>query len=439
MKAQSRSLLPRRLLFNSEGFDQLTHYLFRYPAKFHPPAIRELIKLYSSPGDRILDPFCGSGTLLVEATVTGRNAVGTDVDPVAVFASRVKTNKYNIAYLMNSCRKLLAELGPLQRSKEEYTFRQFEDLSSADVVAAVNTEALWVPAVPNLYHWFRCYVLVDLARIYKHITTLRIPETHRDFLKLCFASIIRASSNADPVPVSGLEVTAHMKRKDAEGRIINPFGLLEKAINRALAAADAYRAKAFREAKVSVFQSDAVHLSARLRSRIDTVITSPPYHNAVDYYRRHQLEMFWLGFTETQEDRLTLLPHYIGRPKVPMKHPYVAGNSVESPLAIGWENRIREVDAERANAFKHYLVAMRKSLMQIAHILHVGQHALFVVGHSTWNGDEVPTGHLFEELASPWFVIEDRLWYPVENRYMSYNRHNGANIDREYVLVFRRT
>src|SRR3989454_450573 len=67
-----------------------THYLFRFPAKFHPPVVRCLIDRYSRPGDIILDPFCGSGTLLLEALLSGRAAFGLDVDPVAVFISRVK-------------------------------------------------------------------------------------------------------------------------------------------------------------------------------------------------------------------------------------------------------------------------------------------------------------------------------------------------------------
>jgi 16S rRNA G966 N2-methylase RsmD len=439
MKTRPVPVPLKRLSFDGEGFERLTHYLFRYPAKFHPPVIRELIRSYSSPGDRILDPFCGSGTLLIEAAVAGRHAVGTDIDPVAVFVSKVKTNRYNVGHLTRSSRMLLKELRPLQRSATEYVTRQFVDLSPTDFTAIVEAEALWVPEIPNLHHWFRRYVIVDLARIYRQIITLHVPETHRDFLRLCFASIIRAASNADPVPVSGLEVTAHMKRKDAEGRIVNPFYLLHRAIDRALFAVDEFRARAVRTAKVSVLQSDAVSVSSRLRSRINAVITSPPYHNAVDYYRRHQLEMFWLGFTGTQEDRLALLPHYIGRPKVPMRHPYVAQARVEGHLAGRWESRIRKVSPERANAFKHYVVAMRKSLSEIAAVLDTGCHALLIVGHSTWNGDEVPTGELFEELASALFVLEDRLWYPVENKYMSYNRHNGASIDREYVLVFRRT
>src|SRR4051794_38788997 len=82
----------RRLEYpKASSGDRLTHYLFRYPAKFHAPVIKQLIRDYTVEGDVLYDPFCGSGTLLVEALVEGRNAVGSDVDPVAVFVSDVKS------------------------------------------------------------------------------------------------------------------------------------------------------------------------------------------------------------------------------------------------------------------------------------------------------------------------------------------------------------
>src|SRR5260370_41643913 len=81
-----------RLYFGRYARDvRFTHYLFRFPAKFHPPVIRCLIDRYTKEGDRILDPFCGSGTLLVEALASGRDAVGIDIDPLARFVSRVKS------------------------------------------------------------------------------------------------------------------------------------------------------------------------------------------------------------------------------------------------------------------------------------------------------------------------------------------------------------
>jgi hypothetical protein len=79
-----------------------------------------------------------------------------------------------------------------------------------------------VAAIPNLFHWFRRYVVVDLARIKKEITEVKATKAERDFFLLCFASIIRAASNADSVPVSGLEVTSQMKEREKEGRVSTP-------------------------------------------------------------------------------------------------------------------------------------------------------------------------------------------------------------------------
>ena len=97
----------KRLEFSGASFDRLTHYLFRFPAKFHPPIVKTLIETYSTPGDRVLDPFCGSGSMLVEAVIAGRHAVGSDLDPVASFVPRVKTHRYDIPRLSISSRESL--------------------------------------------------------------------------------------------------------------------------------------------------------------------------------------------------------------------------------------------------------------------------------------------------------------------------------------------
>src|SRR5713226_1030886 len=99
---------------------KFTHFLFRFPAKFHAPAVRCLIDQYSKRGDTILDPFCGSGTLLVEALVSGRSAIGVDVDPVAVFISRAKTFPIATKSLQRSFDRLKLTLDTIRRSPAEY-------------------------------------------------------------------------------------------------------------------------------------------------------------------------------------------------------------------------------------------------------------------------------------------------------------------------------
>ena len=419
-------------------FDRLTHYLFRFPAKFHPPVVRKLIDEYSRPGDHILDPFCGSGKMLVEAAVAGRNAVGVDVDPVAAFVSRVKTHRYSPGSLKASRDLLSQNLAELRRLGGQHYVKGFTDLTQDELDAAVSDARLWVPDIPNICHWFRRYVILDMARIHWAIQDLQAPNTHKVFFRLCFASIVRATSNADPVPVSGLEVTSHMKRREAMGRVINPFALFERSVSKALTAIFEYRRKLDNTSTVSTKQADARYLSSRLRREFDAIITSPPYHNAVDYYRRHKLEMFWLGFTKTQEERLELMRNYVGRSTIPQKDLYPPDEHQLGILATAWESKMPKSSIGRANAFRHYVVSMKLAFNQFARLLKNDSPMIVVVGNSQWNGLAIPTGELFVELATPDLRLIDRFWYPVKNRYMSYSRRNGSSIDKEHVLVMQK-
>lgn len=423
---------------NARG-SKLTHYLFRFPAKFHPPVVAALFKRFTAPGDLVLDPFVGSGTALMEGVLLDRRCIGIDVDPVAVAVSRAKTRRYDVEDVRRMGGRLLGALEPLDRGAEEYERLAFDDLSAEELVATLVREQLWVPAIPNLEHWFRRYVIVDLARIHRQIVRRRGDRQSRELLLLLFGSIIRNASNADPVPVSGLEVTSHMLRLEKKGRVVDPYALTRKTIRRGLAAVEAWSAALGDRNAPLVLEADATADVEELPPRVDAVITSPPYHNAVDYYRRHQLEMFWLGLTHDQADRLSLLPRYIGRPRIPASHPLLAEPWPKNGLAAEWDREIAAVSTQRATDFRHYMLAMSRAMRRLAERTGAGAPVVMVIGQSAWNGGQIPTVALFDELARPWFCTDTTLWYPVRNRYMSYTRHNGANIDREHVVVMRRT
>jgi hypothetical protein len=67
------------------------HGFHPYPARMHPATAGRLVQGFTQPGATVLDPFCGSGTVLVESLVLGRNAVGIDLNPLAVRLARCKT------------------------------------------------------------------------------------------------------------------------------------------------------------------------------------------------------------------------------------------------------------------------------------------------------------------------------------------------------------
>ncbi len=86
----------------------LTHWIYPYKGKFHPQMIRSLLNITKvKKGDIILDPFVGSGTLVLEAQILGIDSIGIDVSPLCVLISKVKTQSTD-------------EIDEIQKSKDLY-------------------------------------------------------------------------------------------------------------------------------------------------------------------------------------------------------------------------------------------------------------------------------------------------------------------------------
>jgi DNA modification methylase len=382
----------------------------------------------------VADPFCGSGTLLVEALANNRRAIGVDVDPVAVFISRVKSRPISPERLRPVFDRIQTAIQAIRRSPSEYDNLMRDDLAPSSLARL--RDRLAIPRIPNMTHWFRTYVAVDLARLRQLLMTSALAPDVRAFFLACFASIIRNASNADPVPVSGLEVTKHMRELDRQGRRIDPFELFESRVQREIRGMTEF----FQEVKntdAKVYRADARRFSRRVRCEpIDAIITSPPYNTAVDYYRRHTLEMYWLDFVSSQDERLRLAPQYIGRERIRKRNRQLSWEPSSSYIKRLLKHGA-QISPGRERALRHYCASMDCALGEFARVLKPNGLAAMVVGNAKWNGRNVRPTKVIEELAAGRFDVIERLTYRTYNRYMSYSRHNGANVNREYVVVLR--
>ena len=77
--------------FRKSDTKQYTHCFHNYPAMMIPQVARRLLERYGTPGGWLLDPYCGTGTSLVEASLFGMNAVGCDINPLVRLIARAKT------------------------------------------------------------------------------------------------------------------------------------------------------------------------------------------------------------------------------------------------------------------------------------------------------------------------------------------------------------
>jgi len=170
----------RALIPEFKKADRYTHLIHSYPAKLlmHIPYFFLRNNIFSKPGDTILDPFCGTGTVLLESVLAGRNAIGADANPLARLIAKVKTANYCIETLYNILSRLI--------DKEDD--RQFEN-SFPDVV--------------NIDYWFNAQNKKALLLLRNKIHTIE-DNDYQDFFLVCFSNLIKKVSYADPrvsVPV----------------------------------------------------------------------------------------------------------------------------------------------------------------------------------------------------------------------------------------------
>lgn len=385
----------QRFLFISYDQTRGSHGLHRYPAKFFPELPRWLIQKYTKPGDIVLDPFMGSGTSNIEALLLGRHSVGIDVDPFAKFLTTVKTTKFDVGELEDSTDFILNSL-------VKYDPKKMKDTD--------------LPIFPYRDNWFDKEILFELAYIKKSIMISKYSENIKNFQLISLSSIIRSVSNADN------NCTRTVVRKKLNKNIYPSMALTKFAETLLL---NSYRMTEFCsvvDTNISIeIPSDNDARGIKYPANyFDFALTSPPYANAVDYPRTHQLEMYWLGLANGS---LT-----------PMKKDHVGTESVsvddyktlhkinieEADLVIG---NIFKSDPRRSFIAYKYLVDMEENLREVHRVLKKKGRYAIVVGNNKIRGYNFESWKYLMKLS-------ERIGFKVENYF-------GSEIIKHFIKVPR--
>jgi DNA modification methylase len=254
--------------FKNEDTSYLTHSLHPYPAKFPPQLPQRIMREFLREGATILDPFCGSGTTLVEARLQGINSFGTDINGLACLLSKVKSTPLN-------CEQVAL-------------FNEVIDQLAAISFAwgMGNRPDVPVPDFEGIAHWFQPNAAAELACIKAMIDEVADPDV-RDLLKIILASIVVQVSNQE----SDTRYAA-INKNIQDNYTLKLFLSKCPAYIKRVAEFSA-RASAFM-ATVRVRNADARDLHFLADEQFDAVITSPPYANTYDYYLYHKFRKRWL-------------------------------------------------------------------------------------------------------------------------------------------------
>ncbi|MBI4392574.1 MAG: hypothetical protein HY556_02090 [Euryarchaeota archaeon] len=423
---------------------RFTHDLFRFPGKFHPPLVEHVLR--SADPKAVIDPMAGVGTVAVEAKAAGIPSLSIDIDPVSVFFARVKTTPISEETLAAAWKDLSDALQRFRRNQDEIEIRKFRDIRH-DVMRK-SLAQVKARDLERLTYWFRRYALVDYARIDHSIFNGGLPQRGSDvrrFFWACLLSSIRRISLADPQPVSGLEITKHMKEKIREGYEIDVFSEFERRATLGLQRMGEFtqylQENKTRLTPSTISQSDSAGLGTSKRAaklEADLILFSPPYCNAIEYWRRHRLEYFVGRFLD-EEQVVVLKRKFVGRT--------IVGETVQVPPALGFrpldgliEGLIDEQRSHKARVLWQYFNDMSSRLKIFFDYLPSGGHCVIIVGNSTTGGRTVPTAKtltwLGEEVG---FEHVKTARYDIKNRVMQYPTKHNAKIEKESIIVLQKS
>lgn len=416
-----------RLGKNRQATRYSVHGLHEYKGKFNPQVVRALLNIFQiSPGQRVLDPFCGSGTTLVECAHSRVIGYGTDINPLAVYIAQAKLQA------------LVTPVATL-RAVESRLSASLKRTNSWKVIKEADPRAAY------LQSWFDEDILAEIEGVRLNIQQIAA-ELAPVFLVIA-SNLLRDYSHQDPNDL-------RIRRRKSP--------LPEISISEALLAAIAQTLERIEAAQVVLGISlpmgkallcDVGHLSTKaLGGNFDAAITSPPYAMALPYIDTQRLSLVWLNLIEP-EQILSLEAELIGsrelrgaaRRELPaqLENNHYNLPEEQASYCLRLQHSLGRDDGFRRQAVPmllyRYFASMTGSFRAVKNVMK--HHAPFglIVGHNhttiggiRWDID-TPT-HLASLAAAEGWTVEELI--PLQT-YHRYGYHMSNAVASETLIVLR--
>lgn len=411
--------------------DVPVHNWYRFVLSYPPHLVRDYLERFGiKKGATVLDPFCGTGTTVVECKKLGIGGVGIEANPLAHFAGSVKLDwTIDPADLIADAEAIAAQAAKeleAQGIQDEFyqPFNSSLKLRGLDV--ELDKLILKNSISPLPLH--KSLVLLD------QIERLRDRPTW-NHLRLAFAkSLVFSISNLK----FGPEVGIGKQKEDAP--VISPWLAEVKTI-----AEDLAGVKDRATIPSIVYHADARAIPDVIGpASIDCVITSPPYPNEKDYSRTTRLESVLLGFIHNKEDLRAVKRDLVRSntrgvyraddddlwvedyPEIQRIAEEIERRRIEMGKTSGFERMYARVT-------KLYFGGMARHFAQLRSVLKPGAYLAYVVGdQASYLRVMIRTGQLLAEIA-------EKLGYEVVNIDLFRTRLATATGEqlREEVVVLR--
>lgn len=343
----------------------------------------------------VLDPMCGSGTVLSVAMQRGHNAIGVDIDPLAVMMSQLTVSPVSSVQLAEVSRAVVAgtrgSAGEPPWGDDEETER-FVD------------------------YWFGDTQKRDLIALTSSITALSA-GVDRLALQLAVSRIIVTKSPQASLAADTAHSRPHKVRLTSDYDVIGGFERSVAQLSRLLE-------KRVHSGSARVTLGDARTLESVADESVDLAVTSPPYLNAIDYIRGHKLALVWFGHSvaDLRERRSAS----IGAER---------GLGTQSTDVVRAILELIEEDATEKSRLRRGMIERFAQdcvgfATELGRTLRAGGRAVLVVGNSTLRGNYIRNDAIAQQaMEHAGFALTGRYerGIPPTSRYMAIGAAAGES------------
>ena len=377
--------------------DRAFHAWYRFVLSFPPHLVQDYIQKFGlNQKSVILDPFCGTGTTLVEAKLAGIQAIGLEGNPFPHFASSVKTNwDLDGDKLSKQAQKISEKALAILKSQgidDNFSFNHSKNLELKTLAPEIEKLILTNSISPLPLHktlvLFECLKQFEGEPFYRHA--------------------LLALGNALVFKISNLHFGPEVgvKNPKVDVPVISNWLFEIKKIANDLRQVEG---KSYPDTKVHL--ADARSFDIIEPNSVDAVITSPPYPNEKDYTRTTRLESVLLGFINSKEELRELKKRLVrsntrGIYKGDDDDQWVSDFPEIQRIAEAIEKRRIELGKDSgfeklyARAAKLYFGGMAKHLADLRRVLRPGAQLAYVVGdQASYLRVMIRTGQILGDIA----------------------------------------
>lgn len=382
--------------------DHAAHDWYRFVLSFPPHLVRDYLDKFDVDSKMcVLDPFCGTGTTLVECKRAAIPSIGIEAHPMARFVSEVK-----VSWAVDPDALLRHALDVARHTSEIFEAEGVEDAGATLILKSVAAPAK-LRTLPDQEAKLLLTNSISPLPLHKTLTLLEILNDRKDRnlwrherLALAKALVFKISNLT-----FGPEVGVGRAKEDA--------AVLAEWLSGIRAMTQDLRVlQGEKNTKADVYQADSRCLGNVLKPKsVDVVITSPPYPNEKDYTRTTRLETVLLGLVQNKQEMRSLKKTMIrsntrGVYKADRDDLLVVHNDKINHIADAIEKRRIELGKtsgfERlyARVTKLYFGGMARHLSELRPLLRPGAQLAYVVGdQASYLRVMIRTGQLLAEIA----------------------------------------